>query len=261
MNRPIVRQITVIITFIITLALNAMANILPLNGQTSAEVANRLPIYFVPANYVFSIWGIIYLLLIGFVVFHSLPSQKDNPRLEKISYLFALSGIANAVWLIFFHYEQFPLTMIAMVILLGLLISIYLRLGIGKAAVSLKEKLLVHLPFSVYLGWITVATIANASYVLYDMKWDGLGIDGSIWAFIMILIAGLVTLLMLAINHDIAYSAVIVWALVGIYIKQSETPLVANSAAIVSVVIIAAAIISFIRMRQIQNKPNLIAQT
>ena len=131
MNRDLIRQIAVLITLIGTLAVNFLAEALPLNGQTSAEIANRLPIFFVPANYVFSIWSVIYLLLIGNGVYQMRPSQRENPRLRRIGTLFVLSCFANSAWLVLFHYEYFPLTMIAMVILPVTLIVIYLRLDIG----------------------------------------------------------------------------------------------------------------------------------
>ena len=243
MSKDILRQITVVIALIGTLAINFLANALPLNGQTSADIANRLPIYFVPANYVFSIWGVIYLFLMGYAVYQGRSSQRENPRLRRIGYLFVLSCFANSAWLVLFHYEYFPLTMIAMVILLITLIAIYLRLDIGKAQVSRAETWLTNIPFSVYLGWITVATIANASYVLYDAQWDGFGLDGAIWAVIMLLIAAAVTLTIIVTRRDIAYTAVIVWALVGIVIKQSATPLVAVTAGLMTAAVIAAALI------------------
>jgi tryptophan-rich sensory protein len=239
----------VVIALIGTLAVNALANALPINGQTSAEVANRLPIYFVPANYVFSIWGVIYLLLIGYGVYQARPSQRENPRLRRIGYLFVLSCIANSAWLVFFHYEYFPLTMVAMVTLLLTLIAIYLRLDIGKAEVSGAEKWLTHVPFSVYLGWITVATIANASYVLYDANWDGFGLSGAVWAAIMLVVATAVTLTIIATRRDIAYAVVIVWALVGIVVKQSATPLVAVTAALMTAAVIGAVLIVTLRLR------------
>jgi tryptophan-rich sensory protein len=243
MNKNIVRQVMVVISLIGTLLVNFLANALPINGQTSAEVANRLPIYFVPANYVFSIWGVLYMLLIAYTVYQALPSQRENQHLRRIGYLFVLSSIANTTWLVLFHYEYFPLTMVAMVTVLSSLIAIYLRLDIGKTSVSRTEHWLVRIPFSVYLGWITVATIANASYVLYDANWDGFGLSGPIWTVIMLMVATAVTLTIIIRRRDIAYTAVIVWALVGIIIKQTDTPLVAVTAGLMTVVVISASLI------------------
>ncbi len=250
MNKDIARQVVVVIALIGTLVVNFLANALPINGQTSAEVANRLPIYFVPANYVFSIWGVIYTLLIGYGIYQALPPQREHPALRRIGYLFVLSAIANSAWLVLFHYEYFPLTMIAMVVLLLALIVIYLRLKVGNGVVSRRDQWLIHIPFSVYLGWITVATVANASYVLYAANWDGFGIGGPVWAAVMLVIAAAVTLAIIARHRDIAYTAVIVWALVGIIVKQSETPLVAVTAGVMTAAVVGTALLFALRLRR-----------
>src|SRR3990172_10942580 len=121
------RQIVVGITLIATIVVNGLANALPINGQNTGEISDRFDVYFVPAGYVFSIWGLIYLGLIVFAFYQALPVQQDNPRLNRISSLFALSCLANISWLFLWHYEQFPLTLIAMFSLFALLIGIYRR--------------------------------------------------------------------------------------------------------------------------------------
>jgi benzodiazapine receptor len=239
-KQDVIRQSINAVALIVTLAVNFLSESLPLNGQTSAEIANRLPILFVPANYVFGIWGIIYALLIGFGIYQLLPSQRENPLLRKISYWFALSCGANSIWLILFHYDQFALSMIAMVLLLVALIMIYTRIEVGRKALMAKETWLIHIPFSTYLGWITVATVANATYVLYDAGWDGFGISGEAWATIMLVVATGITLAAIYTRSDIAYTIVIVWAFVGITAKQSETPLVAVTAAVMALILVLA---------------------
>lgn len=238
MNRDIIRQFINIVALVGALVMNFLSNTLPLNGQTAAQISNRLPILFVPENYVFSIWGIIYVLLIGFGVYQARPSKREDPAMRRIGYWFALSCVANGVWLVFFHYNQFPLSMIAMVVLLVSLIMIYLRLDIGRWVVSGAEKWWVHTTFSVYLGWITVATVANGAYVLYDAGWDGLGIAGAVWTVIMLVIATGITLTMIIMRRDVAYTAVILWALAGIVIKQAATQPVAITAGIMVAVIV-----------------------
>ena len=240
MNKDVLRQGVNLAALILTLVVNGLANALPLNGQTSAEIANRIPILFVPANYVFSIWGVIYLFLIGFGIYQALPSQRENPILRRIGYLFVVSCIGNAGWLFSFHYEQFPLSMILMIIVLLSLIAIYIRTGIGRLNVSRADKWLIHIPFSIYLGWITVATIANASYVLYVAEWDRFGIPDEIWTVTMLIVATIIVLLLIFRHSDIAYTAVIVWALVGIVVKQSDIQSVALTAAAMTVIVILA---------------------
>jgi benzodiazapine receptor len=228
--RNLIRQIVNIIVTIAVIVVNGLANALPLNGQNTGEISDRFDIYFVPAGYVFAIWGLIYLGLIAFTVYQALPSQRDNPRLRRIGTLYALSGVANIAWLFLWHYEQFVWTIVAMLALLLSLIAIYLRLGIGRTRVSPAETWLVRVPFSIYLGWVTVATIANATQLLDYVGWNGWGIAPQVWAVIMLLAATLITLAVSFSRGDVAYVLVIVWAVVGIALKHSDTLLVAISA-------------------------------
>ncbi len=165
-----------IFTFILMLAVNFLATSLPLNNLTTKEISDSFNIFFVPAGYVFSIWGLIYLGLIGFVVFQSLPANRENEYIAKIGPWFAISNMANAFWLVSFHYQQFALALAFMLALLLSLITIFLRLDIGKTKVTKAENWLVNVPFSIYLGWITVAAIANATQLLYFLNWNGFGI-------------------------------------------------------------------------------------
>lgn len=173
--KDLARQAFVVLGTIAMIVVNALASALPLNGQTTAEISDRFDVYFVPAGYVFSIWGLIYLGLLAYTIFQALPAQQENPRLRRTGYLYVLSCAANIAWLFLWHYEQFVFSLLAMGILLLLLIAIYLRLGIGRMPVRAVETWLVRVPFSIYLGWITVATVANATDVLDYLNWDGWG--------------------------------------------------------------------------------------
>ena len=230
MNKDTPRQVINVLAVVATIAVNGLANALPLNGQTTGEISDRFQVYFVPAGYVFSIWGLIYIALVAFAVYQALPSQQDNPRLRRVGYLFALSCVANIAWLFLWHYELFPLTLVAMLTLLLLLIAIYLRLDIGRARVPTAEKWLVDVPFSIYLGWISVATIANVTTVLKYLNWGGWGISAQAWAVVM-LAAGLGIASAVSLTRgDIAYMLVIAWAFAGIGVKQAGTPPVAIAA-------------------------------
>jgi hypothetical protein len=249
MNKTTLRQIVNIVAVIATIAINGLANALPLNGQTTGEISNRFDVYFVPAGYVFSIWGLIYIGLILFAGFQALSSQRGNPRLERIGYLFALSCAANILWLFLWHYEQFPLTLITMLCLLGLLIAIYLRLDVGRADITLSERWLVHIPISVYLGWISVATIANATTTLEFIGWDGWGIAPQLWAVIMLAVGTGLAALMRIYRRDVAFLLVIVWAFAGIAVAQAHAPLVANAAWTASGVVVLLLMSNIIRTR------------
>jgi benzodiazapine receptor len=230
MKKDTLRQWINLLAVVATIVINGLANALPLNGLTTGEISDRFQVYFVPAGYVFSIWGLIYVALVAFAVYQALPSQRDNPRLRRIGYLFALSCVANVAWLFFWHYEVFPLTLVAMLALLLLLIAIYLRLGIGRAQVSTAEKWLVHVPFSIYLGWITVATIANVTSLLDYLNWSGWGISPEAWTVIMLVAAVGIASAVSLTRGDVAYMLVIVWAFAGIAVKHAGTPVVATAA-------------------------------
>jgi hypothetical protein len=229
--KDIIRQIAVILSTLGVIIVNGLANALPLNDLSTGEISDRFDVYFVPAGYVFAIWGLIYLALIGYSIYQALPAQRENPRLRRIGWLYVLSCLANVAWLFLWHYEVFVWTIVAMVALLLLLIAIYLILGTGRIRVSSAENWLVRVPFSIYLGWITVATIANATSLLDYLDWNGWGIAPEWWAFIMLVVATVITTATSIIRGDAAYVLVIVWAFVGIAVKHSDTPLVTISAA------------------------------
>jgi len=222
-----VRQIAVLLTIAGTIVVNTLANTLPINGQNTGEISDRFNVYFTPAGYVFSIWGLIYIGLIVFGIFQALPSQRQNPRLRAIGWWVVLGNIANAAWIFFWHYEQFPITILVMLILLVTLIVTYLLLGFGRTPATLVEKLAVRLPFSIYLGWITVATVANATALLDYLNWNGFGISSEIWMWIVLAAVLVIAALMNFIRRDIAYAAVILWALAGIASKHASVYAVA----------------------------------
>ncbi len=156
-----------IVAFVLTVIVNSLAGSTKLiGGVTTAVISDANPTLITPAGYVFSIWGIIYFLLGVFVVFQALPSQKGKEYTKKIGWLFVLSSIINIVWLFLWQYNFLSLSVVLMFLLLISLILIYTRLGIGKTQAKLSEKLAISLPFSIYLGWITIASIANVSVTL-----------------------------------------------------------------------------------------------
>ena len=226
--KDLLRQIAVIVTTLVMLVVNGLANALPLNGQNTGEISDRFQVYFVPAGYVFAIWGVIYLGMLAFTIFQALPSQRENPRLRAVGWWVALGSLANSLWIFLWHYNQFPLTIVVMLVLLGTLIVTYLRLGIGRTAVSRAETWAARVPFSIYLGWITVATVANATDVLDYLKWDGFGLAPEVWMVIMLAAVVVIAALMSFTRRDIAYALVLLWALAGIAVKFAAVPAVAN---------------------------------
>ena len=243
-----------IIFFGLTVVVNSLAGGTTLiGGQVTAAVSDANPTLITPAGYVFSIWGVIYMLLGVFVVYQALPSQQGKEYQSKIGWLFVLSSLINIGWLFLWQFEYLSLSVVLMFLLLATLISIYVRLRIGKSAVSLRERLAVQLPFSVYLGWITIASIANVAATLVSIGWDGFGISPETWAILVVAVALIITILMLFTRKDVAYSLVIIWALVGIGVKQSGNQTIVMLAEI-SAAIVAIALISTILVTQIRKK-------
>ena len=238
MNKDTVRQIVVVVATVVTLVANFLASSLPLNGLTTGEISDRFDVYFVPAGYVFSIWGLIYLGLIAYAIYQALPGQRENPYLRRIGYPFALSCVGNVGWLFMWHYELFPLTILFMVGLLLSLIVIYLRLDVGQARTAPLSTWWVEVPFRIYLGWITVATVANATSLLDYLNWNGWGISPQAWAVIMLVVGAAIAATISLTRGDIAYVLVIVWAFVGIGAKHSTTPVVAIHAVVLAVLLV-----------------------
>lgn len=247
MSKDTLRQFANLLSVFLALTVNVLASILPLNGQNTGEISDRFKVYFVPAGYVFAIWGIIYIGWIAFTIFQFRPSQKESPRLRRLGYLFALSGVANAAWLFTWHYNIFGLGVLVMLCLLGLLIASYLRLDVNRSSASSAEWWSVDLPFSVYLGWITVATVANVTDWLYLVGWNGFGIAASTWAVIMIAVASVLGLLMALTRRDAGYLFVLVWSFVGIALKQVAVPNVVIAAWIGAGFAVVLAVYSLIR--------------
>jgi len=252
-NSSILRYANILF-YALTVVVNSLAGgTTILGGQLTSAVSDANPTLITPAGYVFSIWGVIYVLLAVFVVYQALPSQKGREYQNKIGWLFALSSLINILWLFLWQYNYLSVSVVLMFALLATLILIYLRLGIGKAKVTLRERLAVHLPFSVYLGWITVASIANVAVTLVSLKWDGFGISPETWAILVVAVALIITMLMLITRKDVAYSLVIIWALVGIGVKQSGNQTIVQLTEI-SAAIVAVALIATILVIQLRKK-------
>jgi hypothetical protein len=258
MAKKEILQILNLIGFISTVIVNFLAVLLPIGGNTTQELSDALPNLFVPAGITFSIWSVIYIFLGLFSVYQIRDIfKKDKIEMEyldNIGYFFIIASIANVTWIFLWHYKLVPLSLIFMIVLLLSLILIYLRLKIGKSEVSRIEKVAIHVPFSIYLGWITVATIANVTAVIVDVGLNVYGLPEAVFfellpvilTVVVIIVAVLITFGMLYLRKDYAYSFVIVWALLGIFIKQITSDLTVGITALVSSVIILVGIIYLI---------------
>jgi benzodiazapine receptor len=247
MKRIYMLQGLVIVGVVLTLLVNYLATAGLLNDVTPPEISDALLSKFTPANYAFAIWSIIYTFVIGFALYQALPSQRDNPNLEGVRELFIASCVLNILWTFAWHYEFYFMSLVFMIGILLTMIGIYMRAGIGKPAASWGERLWVHLPFSLYLAWIAVATIANVASLLVYYDWSALGIDDSLWSAIMILIAAIVGAAVLWKRANAAYAAVYVWAVIAITVRYTnDTPI--NFAAYIGIfIVVAAAILGWYR--------------
>jgi hypothetical protein len=214
------------VSLILTLTVNGLANALPINNMSTGDVSDSFNALFTPAGYVFAIWGLIYIALTAFAVYQILPSQKDNTRIDRIGPWFILANLFNAAWIFAWHYLQFVLSLAFMLALLISLLAIYLRLGIGITKTTPKDRWFLEVPFSTYLGWISVATIANVSVVLLDLNWDGFGLTETVWTIIMLVIGTVLGLLMTYLRSEVFYTLVLIWAFIGITQNGSGDQLV-----------------------------------
>jgi len=227
--------------FLGTVVVNALANILPLNNIKTGELSDLYPNLFVPAGLTFAIWGVIYVLLAIFVIYQLIPSVRRDAQkvdfVQKIGLLFFISCIANIGWIFAWHYTIVPLSLILMLILLGCLIAIYLRLNIGQSDATKAKKFSVHLPFSVYLGWITIATIANVTALLVDINWNTWGLGEQFWTVTVIVVGIAIALSVLLTRKDIYYCLVVDWALLGILLKRLSVTTVPDQSVVVVTIV------------------------
>ena len=213
------------IAYLLMVVVNALANILPINGVNTGQVSDSYPNLFAPSGLTFSIWGLIYVLLAIYTLYQIGLFQGDKRTvkfelLSKINMLFSISSIANVFWIFSWHYFMIPFSMLLIVVILICLIRI--NQMTSREQLTSKEKIFIRLPFSVYFGWITVATIANATTLFVHFGWKGFGVSEPIWAVLVLIIGMLIGSVTLFKNRDIAYGLVLIWAYLGIYIKHSS---------------------------------------
>ena len=211
------RFVIYMIAYVVMVVVNIIAERLPLNGQTTGEISRKVDVLFTPAGYVFSIWGLIYILLAIWILRQVPFSRRDLPMYRQALVPFVISCILNALWIVVWHYEYFFFSVIVMLSLLFTLISLY------TVVKRTNPRFFDLLPFSIYLSWISVATIANISFTLKYNDWDGFGLSDAFWAIVMLLIATALAFLFMIRQRDNIYPLVFVWSFVGIGVKNQGT--------------------------------------
>ena len=246
----VIFQVLNVIAVISVIIVNILANTLPLNGVNTGQVSDLYFNYFTPAGYVFSIWFIIYIQALIFMIYQLRPSQREETYLTKINIFYFLGALANIAWIFFFHYSAnpiFPLfffaSVVMLLLLLLLMLLVFLRLGIGKEAVPRNVKFGVQLHFSVYLAWLGVASIAAIASAL-NVIIPGIP-DTTQWfaTAIMAVVAMLLAVLMVYLRRDFGFALVVLWASIGIALKWLFIPIITYTAIITSVIIVIALIV------------------
>ncbi len=234
------------LSFLVMVIVNALANALPINGVGTGDVSDSYPDLFAPAGLTFAIWGLIYLLLGAYIVYQigilgTSTKLYQEPKWRNVAIFFTISSIANALWIFAWHYGFIGVSLVLMVSILVCLIAIMENLR--------SEDTWLKLPFSVYFGWITVATIANVTTWLVSIGWQGFGIPEATWTVIILIVGLLISTVTMLSHKDAAYGLVIIWAYAGIGIKHVSDsgfswayPIIIAAVAISIVVLIAAQI-------------------
>lgn len=217
--------IVIVIGTFLTITINLLANLLPFNNKTTAQLSDQYDILFVPAGYVFSIWGLIYVLLLVFCFSHFFTKNNDFLIVFRKIFPFHLLGLfLNITWIILWHYEQVELSVLIMLALLISLIKIYQMIQSSNLNRS-SEFLILKSTFSIYLGWISVATVVNITVVLFKNQFLVNLLLPEAWSSLLIFLSGFLAIIF-SVRRDFLYSLVIIWALIGIAYKFSTVSLI-----------------------------------
>lgn len=224
---PIPMKIVIVILFVLMIAVNGMAQGGFINGITTGDLSDSYPNLFVPIGFTFSVWGVIYLSLLGYVLyqlglFHKTETLADAKLMQRTQLVFIVSSIANIAWIFAWHFRQTLVSVVFMAILLAGLcyMNSILNSAARKNLLTFREKIFLRLPFSLYLGWITVATIANISAFLVSIQWNRFGVSESVWMMVILGIGTIIAMADIILGRDVAYGLVVIWAYAGILIKH-----------------------------------------
>lgn len=226
-------QIVILLSILVTILINSLANILPINGYTTGELSDDIRIYFVPAGYVFSIWGLIYISQIFYAIYTFFNYSKTD---KEIFPYILITGIANCSWILLWHYKHVYLSVVAMIVLLLALILIYQK--VSRNGYPLIKSFM----FRLYLGWVSVASVANIAAALSLTTWDRFGIREEMWSAIMIGVATVLALLTLNIKKDYIYPLVIIWSVIGILVKFFNASDLIVGATVISLIVVGSSI-------------------
>jgi len=256
-------KIIVATTYITMIMINALANILPINGIGTGAVSDAYPNLFAPAGYTFLIWSVIYLALGGHVIFQfkkTFYSPETASMVQKMRKWFSLSSVANSLWILSWHYDLILISMILMLVILFSLVRCMFLIHTAK--LTSLERRWGQIPFSIYFGWITVATIANFTTLLVKINWNAFGLRMDAWTSAIVIIGLGISILAIVRFKDVVYGTVILWAYGGILSKHlssngfdGQYPVVINTVVIAMLILVGTLIyISYERIKRIRIK-------
>ena len=229
----LIRQVIGVVTFIAVIVVNGMAGAGVISGDSIGVIANRYPSYFLPADYVFGIWSLIYLMLFWFALYQALPSNRARPSLQRVGWWWALNGTLNIAWVTVFSFGAFGLSLLLMFLLLGTLVVIHRRTG-SENQLTLGERFGVSYPFGLYLSWICIALIANTFQYIVYREWTYLGLDQPVWSAIMIVTATFLGGVVLRFRGLWIFPLVAAWAVGGIGVRYPEIPVISLRACVMA---------------------------
>lgn len=218
-------SISAVILYLCVIFVNALANILPINDLNTGQISDIYANLFAPAGVTFSIWGVIYILL-GLYCLYQLgliggqKEDKEQELINEVNKFFILSSVANILWILAWHYLYIVSTVIIMLVLLVSLIKIADILN--NSRLNTQQNIFIKIPFGVYFGWITVATIANITAYLVSINWQGFGISDANWTIIILIVGAIIGILRTLWDKNAAYGLVFVWAYFGIWLKHTS---------------------------------------
>ena len=243
-------RILVALTVVAMIVMNILANALPFFGRGTGQVSALYPTLVTPAGYVFAIWGLIYLGMLAYAVAQFVTPLADDPLPDRLAWPLIVSSVANVVWLLLWQSLSIAWTVPVMLVLLASLIAAYLMARRDRAdRPSSLERWAVRAPISVYLGWISVATIANVSAALYSTRWTGWGVPAAWWGVIVLLVGAALAFAGLALRRDGVFAGVFVWAFAGIAVATVSAP-VRIAAAVLAAAILAGILVAVVTSRR-----------
>lgn len=234
-----------------------------INNHDVGEISHQYTSLFTPADFTFAIWGLIYISLLAFCIYHVImafrhvPVYYPNQDISRIGGLFLLNNLAAAAWLFAWTHEQIGVSLFLIFLQLFSLIMIHSLIGIHNPKRGIASKIFTQFPLSLYLGWISIATIANTAVFLSTINWSGfgLGISAVTWTRIMIAAAVFITLLVVLLWNNVVFGLVILWSLYGI-ISNPQLKTTTVYAEIIQTAWIAIVIVGLICIIQLVKNIN-----